>query len=88
LAPGPTTSVFRKTNFLTGESTLSLLQKFLLLESVVRLGNAHPSKNTVLDNLNLAVQETTYTVGGPDLGCTQVLITTEYRHLFRLLEPV
>jgi hypothetical protein len=48
LAPGPPTAGFRKTIFLTSESTLSLLQKFLLLKSVVRGGNAHPYQDTVL----------------------------------------
>jgi hypothetical protein len=90
LAPGPSTTVLRKTNFLTSESTLSLLQQSLLLQSVVRLGNAHPDHTAFggVGNLDLSVQETSYSVGGADLGSPNVLITAENRHLFRLLEPV
>jgi hypothetical protein len=88
LAPGPTSSVLRKPCFLTSESSLSLKQKILLLKCVVRLGNANPPKNTVLGDLDLTVQKATYSVGGSDLGCPKFLVTTEYRHFFRLLEPV
>jgi hypothetical protein len=89
LAPGPPTAVFRKTIFLAGESSLSLLQKFLLLKSVVRSGNAHPHQDTILVwELNLTAQQTAYSVGGSDLASANVLITTENRHFFRLLEPV
>jgi len=75
LAPGPPPAVLRKPSFLTGESTLSLKQKFLLLECVVRFGNANPSESSLSENLDLTVQQATYSVGGPDLGCTQVFIT-------------